>query len=136
MFVSDCRLVDFQEPIRDFVVQIYEVVEGRGTIGALYRTSCHIVDDDLYPAKVKRTEGFPVKPSEHILPSCIQSHLYLTADETRDTVLLRAFLSERWNSTWPFSFWAAFWSVYRAVYMVGMQIAVIIFIDHVWIDNE
>jgi hypothetical protein len=36
--------------VRDFLVQITEV-EGNGSIGALSRTTCHIVDDDLSDAQ-------------------------------------------------------------------------------------
>ena len=57
---------DSWEPIRDFVVQIYEV-EGNGSIGVLSRTTCHIVDDDLCDARKSALDDFfddffPVQP--------------------------------------------------------------------------
>lgn len=89
-----------------------------------------------YPAKKSRTAGFPLKPSEHVLPSCVGSDRFLTADEIEDHDLLLAFLMERWTNTWPNSFWAAFWSVYRATYQIGMQLVVIVYIDSVWMQND
>ena len=73
-----------------------------------------------------------MKQSEHVLPSCVDSHQYLTSDEIEDDILLFAFLRERWRENWPNSFWAAFWSVYRAIYLVAMQLVLIFYVDYVW----
>jgi len=85
-----------------------------------------------YPVKIPRTEGFPLRNSEHDLPSSISSPQYLTSDEIEDNILLVAFLRERWRENWPNSFWAAFWSVYRAIYLVSLQLVLIFYIDYLW----
>ena len=72
---------DGWEPIRDFFVQLDEVVEGRGSIGKLDRTNCGIVDDDVYPSKVDRDEEHPIPAKEQHFQSCMNSDIYLTADE-------------------------------------------------------
>ena len=79
---------DGWEPIRDFVVQLDEVVEGRGSIGNLDRTNCGIVDDDVYPSKVDRDEEHPIPAKEQHFQSCMNSDIYLTADEVKDPILM------------------------------------------------
>ena len=96
------------------------------------RTHLYTGADDIYPVKRERPKDRPCAPSEQTLPSCNNSDAYLTPDEVGDLDLVKGFILDRWNVTWPCSGWGALWSVYRAAYSVGMSMVIIIFIAHVW----
>ena len=119
-------------PIRDFVVELQEVVEGEGIIGKLFWSNCSIVDDDIFPSKVERDESRPIPLHEQATGACLHSDEFLTADEVEDYQLIVGFITERVRALWPFSLRGMLWCIYRGAYHVSMSLVLVIMIDLVW----
>ena len=123
-------------PLRDFVVQLDDVVSGDAVIGTLNWSRCGIVDDDIYPIKVDRDHKHPALPQELAVPSCNNSDQFLTPFEFEDVHLIWGFIKERFVTLWPSSFYGMFWCVFRGFYHVSMSLVLVLMIDNVWKTSE
>ena len=125
---------DGWEPIRDFVVQLRAVERGKGIIGKLDWTNCGIVDDDIYPSKVGRTNKEPMSQQEKAFRSCHNSDIYLTANEVPDYRLVWGYIMERFSTLYPTSLYGILVCILRGFYHVSMSLVLVVMIDFIWLD--